>query len=163
MENYNNMHESGKTVMRLSAIITAVIFIIVLTIFSVVNHIWLEWIDKEPMKWILFIGVGIAFIYLILNVIFIPIYRYKIFKYSIDDHVVTVRNGLWFVSVLKVPLFRIQNVDTHEGLLMRKYKLANLILSTAAGNINIKFINKTTATKLKQQIKYVNKDKNPSY
>ncbi len=46
------------------------------------------------------------------------------------------------VSVLKVPLFRIQNVDTHEGLLMRKYKLANLILSTAAGNINIKFINK---------------------
>ncbi len=45
--------------MRLSAIITVVIFIIVLTIFSVVNHIWLEWIDKEPMKWILFIGYSV--------------------------------------------------------------------------------------------------------
>ncbi|PTI80908.1 hypothetical protein BU098_12575, partial [Staphylococcus xylosus] len=80
----------------------------------------------------------------------------------IDDHVVTVRNGLWFVSVMKVPLFRIQNVDTHEGILMRKYKLANLTLSTAGGNINIKFINKTTATNLKQQIKSVNNDKNQS-
>ncbi|WP_436866565.1 PH domain-containing protein [Staphylococcus pseudoxylosus] len=162
MENYNNMHESGKTVMRLSAIITVVIFLIVLTMFSVVNRVWLEWIDKEQMKWGLIIGVSIAFIYLILNAIFIPIYRYKIFRYSIDDHVVTVRNGLWFVSVMKVPLFRIQNVDTHEGILMRKYKLANLTLSTAGGNINIKFINKTTATNLKQQIKSVNNDKNQS-
>lgn len=45
---------------------------------------------------------------------------------------------------------------------MRKYKLSNLTLSTAGGNINIKFINKTTATNLKQQIKSVNNDKNQS-
>lgn len=162
MENYNNMHESGKTVMRLSATITVAILLIAFTIFNVVNYVWLEWIDKEQMKWIIIIGVSIALLYLIISVIFIPIYRYKIFKYNIDDNVVTVRNGLWFVSVMKVPLFRIQNVDTHEGILMRKYKLANLTLSTAGDNISIKFINKTTATRLKQQIKSVNKDKNQS-
>ncbi len=162
MENYNNMHESGKTVMRLSATITVAILLIAFTIFNVVNYVWLEWIDKEQMKWIIIIGVSIALVYLIISVIFIPIYSYKIFKYNIDDNVVTVRNGLWFVSVMKVPLFRIQNVDTHEGILMRKYKLANLTLSTAGGNISIKFINKTTATRLKQQIKSVNKDKNQS-
>ena len=57
-----------------------------------------------------------------------------------------------------MPLFRIQNVDTHEGILMRKYQLASLTLSTAGGNTEIKLVNKEVAAQLKQTIKQVNQD-----
>ncbi|MDN6067362.1 MAG: PH domain-containing protein, partial [Staphylococcus equorum] len=84
-------------------------------------------------------------------------YRYQIFRYKLGENEITVRNGLWFVSVINIPLFRIQNVDTHEGILMRKYKLASLTLSTAGGNTEIKLIDKDIAATLKYKIKNVNK------
>ncbi|RIP14214.1 hypothetical protein BUZ14_17145, partial [Staphylococcus gallinarum] len=48
--------------------------------------------------------------------------------------------------------------DTHEGILMRKYQLASLTLSTAGGNTEIKLVNKEVAAKLKQTIKQGNQD-----
>ena len=107
---------------------------------------------------ILIIGAVIILLHIIVELVIIPKYRYKIFKYNLEDHTITVRNGLWFVKVVKMPLFRIQNVDTHEGILMRKYQLASLTLSTAGGNTEIKLVNKEVAAKLKQTIKQVNQD-----
>ena len=60
---------------------------------------------------------------------------------------------MWFVNVVNIPLFRIQNVDTREGIIMRKYNLASLTLSTAGGNTEIKLIDKNKANALKQEIK----------
>ncbi|PHK48590.1 PH domain-containing protein [Staphylococcus edaphicus] len=158
MSNYQYMHESGKTVMRLSALIVTAILCILLIALYFINHIWLEWLAQETMKWVLICGTGLILIYGIVELILVPKYRYKIFKYAVEDNTITVRNGLWFVKVVKIPLFRIQNVDTHEGILMRKYKLASLTLSTAGGNTEIKLINKDVAAKLKQNIKQVNQN-----
>ncbi|MBM0846149.1 hypothetical protein D0420_12690 [Staphylococcus saprophyticus] len=158
MSNYQYMHASGKTVMRIAASIVTVILCVLLVAFYLVNHLWLEWFAQETMKWILIIGAVIILLYIIVELVIIPKYRYKIFKYNLEDHTITVRNGLWFVKVVKMPLFRIQNVDTHEGILMRKYQLASLTLSTAGGNTEIKLVNKEVAAKLKQTIKQGNQD-----
>ena len=144
MSNYQYMHASGKTVMRIAASIVTVILCVLLVAFYLVNH--------------LIIGAVIILMYIIVELVIVPKYRYKIFKYNLEDHTITVRNGLWFVKVVKMPLFRIQNVDTHEGILMRKYQLASLTLSTAGGNTEIKLVNKEVAAQLKQTIKQVNQD-----
>ncbi|PTF39874.1 hypothetical protein BUY29_10950, partial [Staphylococcus cohnii] len=99
------------------------------------------------------INIIIAFIVIIIGGMIRPIYKYKIFRYKLENQEITVRNGLWFINVVKIPLFRIQNVDTHEGILMRKYNLASLTLSTAGGNTEIKLIDKNKANTLKQEIK----------
>lgn len=147
------MHASGKTVMRISATIIAVILCIILTAFYVVNAIWLEWLSVEAQKWVIAIAVVLLLLYIVLDIIINPIYKYKIFKYKFENNEITVRSGLFFVKVVRIPLFRIQNVDTHEGLLMRKYNLASITLSTAGGNTSIKLIDKETAANLKAHIK----------
>lgn len=157
MNEYNYMDRSGKTVMRLSAFIMTTIFVLILAAIYIVNTMWLEWLNSNTMIWVLIIGVIIIVIQLLLGAILIPMYQYQIFRYKLDENEIIVRNGLWFVSVIKIPLFRIQNVDTHEGILMRKYKLASLTLSTAGGNTEIKLIDKDIAATLKYKIKNVNK------
>lgn len=157
MNEYNYMDRSGKTVMRLSAYIMTAIFVLILAAIYIVNTMWLEWLNSNTMMWVLIIGVIIIVIQLLLGAILIPMYQYQIFRYKLDENEIIVRNGLWFVSVIKIPLFRIQNVDTHEGILMRKYKLASLTLSTAGGNTEIKLIDKDIAATLKYKIKNVNK------
>ncbi|MGO2172946.1 PH domain-containing protein [Staphylococcus equorum] len=157
MNEYNYMDRSGKTVMRLSAYIMTTIFVLILAAIYIVNTMWLEWLNSNTMMWVLIIGVIIIVIQLLLGAILIPMYQYQIFRYKLDENEIIVRNGLWFVSVIKIPLFRIQNVDTHEGILMRKYKLASLTLSTAGGNTEIKLIDKDIAATLKYKIKNVNK------
>ncbi|WP_436855774.1 PH domain-containing protein [Staphylococcus caeli] len=153
MNNYRYMHTSGKTVMRISATITTVILCLILTAFYVVNALWLELLSNELQKWVIIISIVIILIYIVIGIFVIPTYKYKIFKYKLKNNEITVRSGLFFVKVVRIPLFRIQNVDTHEGLLMRKYKLANLTLSTAGGNTNIKLIDKEIAASLKNHIK----------
>ncbi len=151
------MNKSGKTVMRLSAYIVTAIFALILAAIYIVNTLWLEWLNSNTMMWVLIVGVIIVIIQLLLGAILIPMYRYQIFRYKLDENEIIVRNGLWFISVIKIPLFRIQNVDTHEGILMRKYKLASLTLSTAGGNTELKLIDKDIAATLKYKIKNVNK------
>ncbi|ANQ64761.1 PH domain-containing protein [Staphylococcus equorum] len=157
MNEYNYMDKSGKIVMRLSAYIVTVIFVLILAAVYIVNTLWLQWLNSNAMMWVLIIGVIIIVIQLLLGAILIPTYRYQIFRYKVGENEITVRNGLWFVAVINIPLFRIQNVDTHEGILMRKYKLASLTLSTAGGNTEIKLIDKDMAATLKYKIKNVNK------
>src|SRR5699024_1823307 len=156
MNDYNYMHPSGKTVMRLSTYITSTILLLILTTLYIVNTLWLKWLESDTMIWIIAVGLIIILINLLIGVVIIHVYRYKIFRYKLKENEIMIRNGLWFVSVVNIPLFRIQNVDTHEGILMRKYKLASLTLSTAGGNTEIKLINKDTATALKYKIKNVN-------
>ncbi|SCT50282.1 PH domain-containing protein [Staphylococcus caeli] len=139
--------------MRISAVITMVILCLILTAFFVVNALLLELLSSESQKWVIVISIAIILIYIVLAIIVIPTYKYKIFKYKLENNEITVRSGLFFVKVVRIPLFRIQNVDTHEGLLMRKYKLASLTLSTAGGNTNIKLIDKEIAASLKAYIK----------
>ncbi|GGB94352.1 PH domain-containing protein [Staphylococcus nepalensis] len=156
MNDYNYMHPSGKTVIRLSSLISVAVFIIILAIVSVVNQAWLHLISSKMMFWIWIVGTVIILIILIMGCLIIPIYRYKIFRYKLVNQEVTVRNGLWFINVVNIPLFRIQNVDTHEGIIMRKYNLTSLTLSTAGGNTEIKLIDKNKAYALKQAIKNSN-------
>jgi membrane protein YdbS with pleckstrin-like domain len=50
-------------------------------------------------------------------------------------------------------LFRIQNVEIQEGIIMRKYNLANVNLSTAGGNTEVILISKQEANIIKQFIR----------
>ena len=153
MNEYNYMDKSGKTVMRISSIITVILLILILSIVTIIDKIWLHFINSKVLFWLWTINITLALIVIIVGGIIAPIYRYKIFRYKLENQEITVRKGLWFINVVNIPLFRIQNVDTREGILMRKYNLASLTLSTAGGNTEIKLIDKNKANALKQEIK----------
>src|SRR5699024_2751144 len=113
----------------------------------------LHFISSKVMFWLWTINIIIAFIVIIIGGMIRPIYKYKIFRYKLENQEITVRNGLWFINVVKITLFRIQNVDTHERILLRKYNLASLTWTTAHRKNEQKLIDKKEQNTSKQQIK----------
>lgn len=68
----------------------------------------------------------------ILFVIVIPYYRWKRWRYEVNEHEIDLQHGLFIVRRTLVPVNRVQHVDTRQGPILRNYKLSNVAISTAA-------------------------------
>jgi membrane protein YdbS with pleckstrin-like domain len=87
-----------------------------------------------------YLPVGAATITLIFASFFIWMYprlRYRRWRYEIYEHEIELKQGVFFVKRTVIPMVRIQHVDTEQGPLLRKYGLAAVTFSTAAGGHQI--------------------------
>ncbi|PNZ66792.1 hypothetical protein E2556_11005 [Staphylococcus croceilyticus] len=155
MNEYKYMHENGPKVMRLAALIT---FFIFLLIISVVTYLDIAYMHLMSPVWTIALALGILILFIICFVFGVPFLKYKNFHYYYKDNEIYIRKGIIFIKTTIIPFYRIQNIDIEEGYLMRKYHLASLHLSTAGGDAEIELINKEEASKLKEilQLKKVN-------
>lgn len=150
MSNYKYMNKKGLKAMRINALIWIAIITIAMVVFTIFNILKFHWLDNRSLI------IAIISIIVILGILFVlvlPIFRYKNFRYAIEEDEVHVRRGIIFIETNIIPYFRIQNIDINEGFIMRKYQLATLTLSTAGGNSEIELIDKHEAQKLKRLIK----------
>ena len=58
-------------------------------------------------------------------------------RQALGEREIELRHGIWWQSWVRIPMMRIQHVDTRRGPLDRRYGLANLVLYTAAGSRQI--------------------------
>lgn len=158
MNDFKQMDLKGKKVMALRSIIQSIAILVLIIAIIVVNKIWLDLFSKTAIKWVAIVGLLLVVLNIIVGVLVIARYRYLIFKYKLNNEVIIVRTGLWFIKTRQIPLFRIQNVDIHEGIIMRKYNLANVSLSTAGGNAEVKLITTQEANRIKQYIRDVTQE-----
>lgn len=153
MNDFKQMDIMGKRVMALRSIILSVIILTLLIVVLVVNTLWLDLLSEKACLWVAIIGIVVIILNLLIGSIIISRYQFLIFKYNLSDEEIVVRKGLWFITTTKIPLFRIQNVEIQEGIIMRKYNLANVNLSTAGGNTEVILISKQEANIIKQFIR----------
>lgn len=55
-------------------------------------------------------------------------------KFAVRTHDISFKKGVLYASLSTVPFSRIQHLDISQGILSRKFKLANLKLYTAGDN-----------------------------
>ncbi|MDE9830699.1 PH domain-containing protein [Staphylococcus delphini] len=144
------MSEKGIKVMRLASLLWSAVIAVIQIGTLILGYIF-DW----DIYILTLIGmVAVSFILqLILDVWLKPIYRYRTFRYEYDTHLVTVRKGFIMIKQEHIPMYRIQNVDFHEGWIMRKYELATLTLYTAGGNTDVTLIDRATAQEMMAFIK----------
>ncbi|PCF35876.1 PH domain-containing protein [Staphylococcus delphini] len=144
------MSEKGIKVMRLASLLWSAVIAVIQIGTLILGYIF-DW----DIYILTLIGmVAVPFILqLILDVWLKPIYRYRTFRYEYDTHLVTVRKGFIMIKQERIPMYRIQNVDFHEGWIMRKYGLATLTLYTAGGNTDVTLIDRATAQEMMAFIK----------
>lgn len=68
-----------------------------------------------------------------LSVVVIPTIRWKNWRYEIGDLEVDLQRGVWTITRTRIPMARIQHVDTRRGPLEQRFGLAAVVLYTAAG------------------------------
>lgn len=74
-----------------------------------------------------------ALIHALVSLIVIPGRRWKSWRYAIGDDEIELRHGIWWQTWTRIPMARVQHVDTRRGPLERRYGLASIVVYTAAG------------------------------
>jgi len=67
----------------------------------------------------------------------VPVLRWRSWRYRVGEVEVDLERGYWTVVRTRIPMARIQHVDTTRSPLQRRYGLASVVLYTAAGSNEI--------------------------
>lgn len=132
---------------QLTAHIYALIFLLI-TIGAIVVYIIFDFL---PL-WIVFIIAGLTVAEWIITALIIPKLRWRRWRYRVYDREIYIQHGILIVTRTIVPMIRVQHVDTQQGPVLKKYKLATLEISTAATTHQIPALLEEEAYDLRDQI-----------
>lgn len=124
--------------MYTAAIIWAVIGIAGIIVANVM------WLIPERIQ----IGTTISIVVAILilaNAIISPYFRYHRYRYSITDEFIDIYEGYIFVERNIVPLERLHKMQTVRGPIDRMFKVAKVIVTTAGGDVTLRFLDEEKA------------------
>jgi uncharacterized protein len=99
-----------------------------------------------PMLIIVLIGEGYFFIF------FIPALRWRRWRYEVREQEIEIQKGLFVVKRTLIPMIRVQHVDSSQGPLLKKYRLASVTISTAATVHEIPALDEEEAEELRYSI-----------
>ncbi|MDM5318887.1 PH domain-containing protein [Bacillus altitudinis] len=117
---------NGLKVWRLqNGIISLIFLLIIIGVF--VTSYYLQW-----PNWIGAILAGLWVLQVIFGIWLIPKIRHRIWRYEVFENEIEIQHGLIRVTRVIVPMVRVQHVDTSQGPLLRRYRLASVQISTAA-------------------------------
>lgn len=102
--------------------------------------------------WLAWLPLAAAVVYGGLEVTILPRLRWERWRYQVSGEEVYLQRGIWFVKRTLIPIARIQHVDTAQGILMRRYGLAAVEISTAAGTHEIPALAEEAADALRDRI-----------
>jgi membrane protein YdbS with pleckstrin-like domain len=129
---------NGLTVSGFFIVITLILFLLC-RLFDLSNLIW--------------IIAGIVTLLLFTFFVFIiPVIRLKRWRYEVFEEEVDIQHGIFVKKRTLIPMVKVQHVDTEQGPFLKKYGLATVTLSTAAGRHEIPALSQEVADQLRDQI-----------
>jgi len=131
---------------RLAGGISAAVYAIV-----VIGLIWLT-IRFDWTPWIAAVAAAAAIAGSYLEAILLPNLRWRRFRYDIHEHEIDLLYGLIIRKRVLIPMTKVQHVDTKQGPILRRYGLATVTFSTAAGSHFIPALREATAESVRNQI-----------
>lgn len=76
----------------------------------------------------------------ILYLIIWPILKYERYRLLITENSIEIKNGFLFVEINIVPIERIHKITIKKSPIDKLFRLSKVILTTAGGDITIKFL-----------------------
>lgn len=130
-------------VWRISGLIKSAIgwLITALILFLINIFDWPFWIS------VILIVLGVIFPFL--HIFLFPALRWKRWRYEVREEEIEFQEGIFIISRTLVPTVRVQHVDTVQGPILRKYKLASVIVHTAATAHEIPALEESEAEELR--------------
>ncbi|MBH5318436.1 PH domain-containing protein [Paenibacillus sp. GSMTC-2017] len=85
-------------------------------------------------------------------VVLVPKLRYIRWSYAIKEQGIELHHGIWLWKKTLIPMVRVQHVEMKQGPLLRRYGLASITISTAAGSHTIPALVEGTADHVQREI-----------
>lgn len=103
--------------------------------------------------WVFLVPLAAVIYILIVHAWIIPKLRYKYFRYKVLEDEIRIHSGIWFKMETAVPLYRVQNIDTTVGPIMRRMNLKGISLQTSAEKLYIPELENDKADQLRHDIR----------
>ena len=139
---YKRIDPKAKNVMRVSSAIGSGLLIIACVIAAAILVV-----SDTVAKIILIIPALIA-VLAIIDIIVVPEIRYRRYKYYLDDEMLVVEEGLWFITRSIAPIERIHQIEVKRGPVDRMFNMGNVIVTTAGGVVKIAFLEDAVADEI---------------
>lgn len=114
--------------------------------YFIAIHFW-SW----PV-WIVYILIIACISLTILKIAVFPKIIWERWRYDVSEQEIDLLYGLFIKRRTIIPMVRVQHVDTKQGPLMRRYSLATVNISTAAGSHEIPALAEEEADALRDRI-----------
>ena len=82
-----------------------------------------------------------------------PYFRYHRYRYSITDESIDIKEGYLFVKRNIVPIERLHKLETVRGPLDQIFKVAKVVVTTAGGDVTIRFLEEEKAEKIAESLR----------
>lgn len=97
--------------------------------------------------------LAVCWIIVLAYIIFAPKVRYRRYMYCIDSEAIRVREGLFWISESIVPIERLHKIEVSQGPVARMFKMSTVCVTTAGGDVNIKFLREERAGEISETLK----------
>ncbi|GJF08481.1 membrane protein [Mycolicibacterium cyprinidarum] len=118
----------------------------------VAQAVWI--VLERRLIWLHVLGAVATVLGIVVFVVVVPLWRYRVHRWDIDLAAVYTRSG-WLVQERRIaPISRVQTVDTYRGPLDRMFGLANVTVTTAssAGAVRIVALDSEVADRVVAQL-----------
>lgn len=115
--------------------------IVEVAVIAAVNVFWFIPSDIQIGKIVSLVLVAI----ILLNTAISPYFRFHRYRYSINEEFIDLREGYIFVERTIVPLERLHKMETLRGPIDRIFKVAKVIVTTAGGDVTLRFLDEEKA------------------
>lgn len=148
------MRQPPKNTIALDAIkawkLTAIIFVGLLWLLTIVGMV-LTILFRWPL-WYVIVASAISLLSTYLFVFLLPRLRWRRWRYEVFEQEIYIQHGIFIVKRTLIPMIRVQHVDTKQGPILKRYKLASLAISTAATIHEIPALLEEDASELRDRI-----------
>jgi len=105
--------------------------------------------NKTVIGWVTIIIMILEIIETIVS----PLFRYQRYAYGLTDEEVQIKEGYLFLTHTIVPISRLHKIEISSGPLDRLFGLAKVEITTAGGDVTIKFLEKDKAEHIADSLK----------
>lgn len=119
------------------------------SLFGVAGVLFLNWILPMIMHGdISKVICGILMLLLLAEAFLSPYFRYHRYRYSINEECIDIQEGYLFVTRHIVPIERLHKLQTQRGPIDRIFKVAKVKVTTAGGDVTIRFLDEELAERI---------------
>ena len=143
--NYNKLQKAAKSCMRLASAITLGILMLPSTIMYMIFLYESGTFET--------VCIAVLWILTMLYIAIVPAVRYERYSYMINEEAIRVRRGFLWINEDIVPMERLHKIQVSQGPVARIFKLSTIKVTTAGGDVNIKFLKDEEAKQIAEALK----------
>ena len=144
MMNYEKLNKKAIGCMLVAEMIGFAFFLAIGVLVLVLNDNL-----PVPVRFGIYCGIGVCFLVALIS----PKVRYERYRYRITDEELDIKEGFLWVNRNIVPIERLHKIQVQRGPIDRIFGLAKVSVTTAGGDVTIRFLEDAKADFIADSLK----------